>query len=108
MVTRPPEGGAPTLVELAARALEKGALQPPADGSRAVTLVGCGEPGLRYELAIVDPDTSHRVPDGEIGEVWVAGPSVAAGYWQREGETRAVFEGRIVGEEESGCFVRSG
>ncbi|HVX83112.1 MAG TPA: AMP-binding protein [Devosiaceae bacterium] len=31
------------------------------------------------------------VPDGEVGEVWLAGPSVTPGYWNRPAETAAAF-----------------
>jgi 4-hydroxybenzoate-CoA ligase/benzoate-CoA ligase len=33
------------------------------------------------------------VPDGEQGVLWVRAPSVAAGYWQREGPLRRAFVG---------------
>jgi len=32
------------------------------------------------------------VARGEIGEIWVAGPSVSAGYWDAQAETDAAFE----------------
>jgi fatty-acyl-CoA synthase len=31
------------------------------------------------------------VPDGEVGEVWVRGPSVSPGYWKRPQETVVAF-----------------
>ncbi len=42
---------------------------------------GLPPPGV--ELAIMDPDSLVAVPQGETGELWVRGPGVAKGYWNR-------------------------
>jgi acyl-CoA synthetase (AMP-forming)/AMP-acid ligase II len=47
-------------------------------------------------VRIVDPDTSFECPDGTVGEIWVHGDNVAAGYWQKPTESRRTFEARIV------------
>lgn len=39
-------------------------------------------PETRASLRIVDPLTLEVLPDGETGEIWVGGPSVAGGYVQ--------------------------
>ena len=41
-----------------------------------------GRPGPYTRIRIVDPD-DNEVPDGESGEITVAGPIVHAGYWNR-------------------------
>ena len=51
-----------------------------APGSRP--LVGCGAPAPGVTVEIVDPDTRARVAAGSIGEICVAGPNVASGYWR--------------------------
>jgi acyl-CoA synthetase (AMP-forming)/AMP-acid ligase II len=107
MVSGPLERRDATLLEVDARRLEDGIVAPPAEGSRAVTLVGCGEPAAEHELAIVDPDTRRRMPDGEIGEIWVSGPSVAAGYWKHREQSHDLFEARVEGESESREFLRT-
>lgn len=53
--------------------------------------VGCGRTLAQQEIRIVDPDNFHEHPDGEEGEIWVRGLSVAKGYWQREAQTKEVF-----------------
>src|SRR5262249_60352683 len=42
----------------------------------------------------------------QVGEIWVAGPSVARGYWNRSEETALTFGGRVAGED--GPFLRTG
>jgi acyl-CoA synthetase (AMP-forming)/AMP-acid ligase II len=44
------------------------------------------------ELRVVDPDTGQERGAGEIGELWVRGPQVMAGYRDRADETRAVLD----------------
>ncbi len=55
------------------------------------TLIGCGAALLDQEVVIVDPETMTRCPDRRIGEIWVAGPSVAQGYWRSAEETANTF-----------------
>ncbi|MDH4414760.1 MAG: AMP-binding protein [Rhizobium sp.] len=38
-------------------------------------------------------DDGQDVPDGEVGEIWVKGPSVTPGYWNKPGETARAFVG---------------
>ncbi len=70
-------------------------------------LVGCGRTWLDQTIAIVDPDTSRRCSGGQIGEIWVAGPNVAQGYWNREDSTAATF-GAHVADGGEGPFLRTG
>lgn len=45
-----------------------------------------------YDLRIVD-EHGHDVPDGEIGELLVAGPSAAIAYWNNRPKSLATFHG---------------
>ena len=78
------------------RCLEKGDLLPAVDG-RTADLVLCGPPVPGAVVAIVDPATGLRLPDGRIGEIWVSGPSVTQGYWGRPEETAESFGQRLAG-----------
>ena len=55
---------------------------------------GDGTPLVSYGLPqspivrIVDPDTSIECPAGTVGEIWVHGDNVAAGYWQKPARDR--------------------
>jgi acyl-CoA synthetase (AMP-forming)/AMP-acid ligase II len=70
-------------------------------------LVGCGPslPGQR--VRIVDALTMRPCSAEQTGEIWVAGPSVAAGYWQRPELSRDTFGARLAGTCE-GPFLRTG
>ncbi|MBY6243523.1 non-ribosomal peptide synthetase [Methylosinus sp. Sm6] len=71
------------------------------------SIVGCGRAWQGHEVAIVDPQTMRRRVDGEVGEIWVRGPSVASGYWRRDGATEQAFRARIAGEG-AHVFLRTG
>jgi len=60
--------------------------------AEARVLVGCGLPVTPDDLWIVDPETRTACIEGEVGEVWISGPSVAGGYWQDEAATRETFQ----------------
>ncbi|MFJ7044361.1 SDR family NAD(P)-dependent oxidoreductase [Streptomyces sp. NPDC101112] len=54
----------------------------------------CGLPVPGLSLRVVDPDTGVDVPAGEVGEIWVSGPSVMLGYYnQPEATAKAVHDG---------------
>lgn len=57
-------------------------------------------------LLIVDPATRRRLPDGTTGEIWVAGDSVARGYWNRVEETGETFVAYT--DDWEGPFLRTG
>ena len=74
---------------------------------RAQTLVGCGRPIADTTVRIVDPQSLAALPDGRVGEIWVRGPSVARGYWQRPEATQHVFQARLAHTGE-GPYLRTG
>lgn len=90
----------------------------PAVGASAddvVSFVGCGSAELQGSLLIVDPAEGLPLADGRVGEVWLAGPSVTAGYWKREELNIAVFRVIEAGEAAgadgaagTGTYLRTG
>jgi len=82
-------------------------------GPDTVTLVGSGFVAPALDLRIVDPQTGRPCKDDEIGAIWMAGPSVASGYWEREDATLASFGHRLPAGEPidpraGGGYLRSG
>ena len=47
------------------------------------------------DVRIVDAETFTECPVGEIGEIWVSGPSVTRGYWNRPELTKDMFQAEI-------------
>jgi 4-hydroxybenzoate-CoA ligase len=45
-----------------------------------------------YDVRLVD-ESDAEVPDGEIGEMLVRGPTAAEGYWNQRQKSRSTFEG---------------
>lgn len=79
--------------------------EPDDEGVRS--LVGCGQNLPDQQIVIADPETQTRCPQGQIGEIWVHGPSVAMGYWRRSEETKATFQATLKDTGE-GPFLRTG
>jgi len=77
------------------------------DENGARNLVGCGQSVLDQKIVIADPDTRTSCPEGQIGEIWVRGLSVAQGYWRGEEATQTTFEARLDDTGE-GPFLRTG
>lgn len=79
------------------------------DDPAAATFVGCGQP-RQSDVAIVDPVTRRPCGPDEVGEIWVAGPNVALGYWNRPEETAQTFAARLAapGDPDRGPFLRTG
>lgn len=77
----------------------------PAD-RRARTLVSCGDSTLGWDVRIVDPQLRVVLPDGTVGEIWVAGEGLPAGYWRRPDQTAEAFGAKT--SDGGGPFLRTG
>jgi amino acid adenylation domain-containing protein len=71
------------------------------------TLVGCGRALADQKVVIANTQTLAQCPPENMGEIWVAGPSVGQGYWGREEETAQTFGAHLAGTGE-GPFLRTG
>ncbi|MEM8964752.1 MAG: fatty acyl-AMP ligase, partial [Acidobacteriota bacterium] len=81
----------------------------PATGENSRTLIGCGVHGWELDVTVVDPVTLERVDDGNVGEVWVRGDSVARGYWRNPERTASDFAARLADQpDSSGTWLRTG
>ncbi|UVO11585.1 fatty acyl-AMP ligase [Mycobacterium sp. SVM_VP21] len=75
------------------------------DDVGAVAVLGCGR--ARQPVVIVDPDTRLECGPDEVGEIWVAGPGVAQGYWGAPAQTDRIFEA-FLADGGGGPFLRTG
>jgi acyl-CoA synthetase (AMP-forming)/AMP-acid ligase II len=99
-------GRAPVRHLVDAGALERHCVAP-ANGAAARVVVGCGRPLPGARVVIADPATGAACGPNEVGEIWIASPSVAQGYWNRPEESAQVFGARLTGTGD-GPFLRTG
>ncbi|GMF39150.1 unnamed protein product [Phytophthora lilii] len=105
----------PTLLDVNKRTLEtqrKAIIVSTKKGKPAtdvMQLVGCGKAMPTFSVVIVDPDTKKPLDELQVGEVWVQGPSVAIGYWNRPEYTEEMFRAQIAGDKNSkNTYLRTG
>jgi long chain fatty acid CoA FadD26 len=107
-VVTSPGGRAPTEVRFDSEKLAAGHAELCAAGGSE--LVGCGTP-RSCDLRVVDPETLRELPAGEVGEIWVHGDQVAAGYWRNPELTARTFGGQLDSPSEDtpkGPWLRTG
>jgi len=91
----------PVIRSFDATSIETGtAQQRPAKAAGARRLVGSGRELDGQDVLIVDPHTNEALAPGRVGEIWVSGPSVAQGYWNRSDESAATFGAMIAQPDE--------
>ena len=108
MVTGNPPGNAPHFHSVDTVALENHQVRN-GEGTQTTsrTLVGCGRAAKDLQIAIVHPERLTRCAAHEVGEIWVAGESVAQGYWGQPEQTQQTFHA-YTSDTEEGPFLRTG
>ena len=97
-------GNPPRYLDVDPTSFEQGKAVPvAADG--ATRLVSSGAPA-DVAIRIVEPKTLRVLPDDTVGEIWLSGGSVAAGYWRREADTAETFGAHT--DTGDGPFLRTG
>jgi amino acid adenylation domain-containing protein len=96
----------PVIKKFAAESLAKHRVEEQVAGD-VQELVSCGTTYLGQEALIVNPETATPCAADEVGEIWIAGESVAQGYWRRPEETQNIFCARLSGVL-SETFLRTG
>ena len=117
-VSTTPMDEAPKIVYVDREALNTGRfVEVAADAPNGVAQASAGKVGVSEWAIIVDADTATEVPDGQIGEVWLHGNNMGAGYWNRKEETQETFKNilksrsepsRAEGAPDGGTWVRTG
>ncbi|MBD2677466.1 MULTISPECIES: non-ribosomal peptide synthetase [Nostoc] len=69
--------------------------------------VSCGRVIPQQEVVIANPERLNSCQPDEIGEIWVSGPSVGQGYWNRLQETEETFRAYL-SDTGKGPFLRTG
>jgi len=101
------QAGPPFTEKFSARELLSNRVVRADEGSDDLrALIGCGGRLPDQEVLVVNPDTCVRCDADAVGEIWVAGPSVAQGYWNRPDESKRTFAAHLADTAEP--FLRTG
>ncbi|HET9931297.1 MAG TPA: fatty acyl-AMP ligase, partial [Polyangiaceae bacterium] len=76
------------------------------DPKSKTELVSSGNVLGEQSVIVVDPANGLALGEAAVGEIWVAGPSVALGYWERSEESLATFRAYLA--DGRGPFLRTG
>lgn len=74
--------------------------------TKVQVLVGCGKTVPDQTTIIVNPVLRTCCQRNQVGEIWVAGQSVAQGYWQQPEDTTQTFAACLA--DGKGPFLRTG
>ncbi|MDT5085494.1 MAG: fatty acid CoA ligase FadD32, partial [Mycobacterium sp.] len=117
-VSTTPMDQPPTIIHVDREALNnRRFVEVAADAPTAVAQASAGKVGVDECAAIVDAETATELPDGQVGEIWLHGNNMGAGYWNREEETFETFKNilksrtnpsRAEGAPDDGTWVRTG
>ncbi|MEL6262507.1 MAG: fatty acyl-AMP ligase [Cyanobacteria bacterium J06626_6] len=73
----------------------------------ACRVVSSGRSLPDQQIVIVHPDTLRQCQPEDVGEIWVAGDSIAMGYWHEPQKTQESFEAYLA-DTGKGPFLRTG
>ena len=111
MITGSQKGTAPVVQTVQKAALEQHhaifTTLTTSENGTGQKLVSCGRVLSDQQLVIVDPDTHLACQPGHVGEIWVAGASIAQGYWRHPEATAQTFQA-YVADTGAGPFMRTG
>ncbi|MEM1255605.1 MAG: AMP-binding protein [Cyanobacteria bacterium P01_H01_bin.21] len=107
MVTGGDVSKGPVVRAFEASALQQNrAVKTDENGQNVKYVVSCGYPVSDTQIIIVHPELRVPCAKDEIGEIWIASPSIAQGYWQKIQQTDETFQACLASGE--GDFLRTG
>lgn len=95
-------------LRVASEALAQGVVQEVGEDDRGRVYVGCGPIIAEQRMEIVDPETCKPKASGEVGEIWVSGPSIGQSYWRRQHGTGNGLKAHLSTEPDGPVFLRTG
>ncbi len=95
LVSATPWNRDPVVLAADAGSLGRGEIAAAVDDRASTRLVSSGRAASGHVVAIVEPATLTPCPDNRVGEIWVSGPSIAHGYWNRPEQSRDIMGARL-------------
>ena len=98
---------APAVIDVDKDALEHHRVQLSEASAKTRRLMSVGQLNATQEILVVDPRSGVPVRAGEIGELWVRGPHVAAGYRDQRALSQYTFRAFRT-DNGQGPYLRTG
>jgi acyl-CoA synthetase (AMP-forming)/AMP-acid ligase II/acyl carrier protein len=103
-----PAVGRPNVQSFRRTSLEQNSVAVQTTADRDVrNLVSCGDAARDQQIRIVDPELLKECSPDRVGEIWIAGPNTAQGYWNNPEATNQAFHAHLADTGE-GPFLRTG
>ena len=78
-------------------------------GLDSVSFMSCGKSLGETKIKIVDISSSPKeTENGNVGEIWLNGPSKCKGYWNKLELTKETFEAQLTNEKNADGWLRTG
>jgi len=99
---------APNVLSLLGDALGNDRIEhaPEDTDARVHEIVSCGRVSSEHRMIVVHPETLQPCAAGQVGELWLQGPSVAKGYYGLPEASTETFGATLLGQP--GTFLRTG
>jgi len=104
--------GGRTIIAVSKQALAMGRARLTTEVSEITSstqVVSCGKTLPGIDVRIVEPELHNALPDGGIGEIWIAGLGKCVGYWNNPELTLKQFRARLTDDTPyDDGFLRTG
>ncbi len=108
MVTGQAGSSTPRFLSVDENALAQHRIKESTQKDKSKTLVGCGLPPRDVEIVIADPQSHRSLATGQVGEIWLRGPSLGKGYWNKPDLSAAAFGAHLADSPDKGPYFRTG
>ncbi len=90
----------PKWISICRETLQKGQVKLVDEkNSTSISVVNCGKVLDEHEIIIADPETREKLERYKTGEIWVRGPSIAQGYWNKQEINQDIFHAKYTGSK---------